>query len=588
MSNLYCDHCGSAAIGFALRPPSKVKVCQEHSTSLISKKESVLSIDAFQLVESAEDYPEYIRRSDIAQKCQRSIITLQERCEHNRSEAHSRLQTAQEAMQTVLDRSFQEMHIRVEQYYQQVKEELASLCVQLETFMSDKGCVLSPALSAMQSTPVGALFKVGVADNSLELAKAVLESCVLLPLDGGMPQADTGEKLLKKARDMMEQADLAEVLCAYASELGCAVPNLDLTAAINKKRWKVAKGMLLTLSWTATEQQLRGVAEQYLQAGAGAREAGDSQRAVTKLEKGWGLLQLWGVESAEVSLELGLALAHCGRREEACTMLRRGLQHRSSLEVSWKLSRSLVEVLFQTGKWKETSETAELLLTSAESCQNTFELLQIIYFVTKSYYNLGNRERGFELVSHWTSRLVVESVNSQSVLQFISAEKKYEEGNKEEAAKLYEEGLNSLESSYTSTYIAVVARYNLGFFYQALNLQEKALTHYSKAATTFSTHFPHTIHYANYLACLGDLSKSMKNDSAAEGHYLRANAIYSAHFPLDINYGHCLFNVGILLKNRRLKREATERFKAALPIYLHNNFQDMIARSQALIQELSN
>ena len=298
------------------------------------------------------------------------------------------------------------------------------------------------------------------------------------------------------------------------------------------------------------------------------------------------MLQLWGVESAEISLELGLVLAHFGRREEACTMLRRGLQHSSSLEVSWKLNRSLVEALFQTGKWKETSETAELVPLSAENCQNTFELLQIIYFLTKSHYNLGNRERGFELVNYWTSRLAVESINSQSVLQFLSAEKKYEEGSKEEATKLYEEGLNSLESSHANTYIAVVARYNLGFFYQALNLQAKALTHYSMAATTFSSHFPLTIHYANYLACLGDLYKSMKSDSAAEDSYVKANVIYSVHFPLDLNYAHCLFNVGILLKTRRRKGEAIERFEAALQIYLQNNSQDLIARSRALIQEL--
>lgn len=378
----------------------------------MEKHPSVFIIASYDFIDRVEDYPEYIKRREISQKCQGSLTILQERCESNRSEAHSRLQTARETMKSVLDKSFQEMHMRVEQRYQQVKEELAALCIQLENFMSDKRSALSPTLLALQSTPIGALFRVGVGDTSLSLAKAAWKSCILLPLDEGMPQIDTAKKLLKKARDMTEHIGLSEVIRDYALELECS--NSDLTTAVITKSQESAKGMS---SWTATEQLLLDVVNQYLHSGVEAKKKGDYRKSLKKLERGCGLLQHWGVESAEMCLEVGAVYSHFGRRAEACTMLRRGLQSSSSLELRWKLSRGLVEVLFQTGEWEKTVEAAELLPASVESSQDAFELLQIIYFLTKSHYSLGNLKRGFELVDYWTSIIAAESVNGQCVLQ---------------------------------------------------------------------------------------------------------------------------------------------------------------------------
>lgn len=323
--NLFCDQCGDDATVFAVQPPLKVKACKEHAASLISKQDMVFSIAAYQFIECAEDCAEYLARQKIAQKCQGTLISLQERCESNHSEALNKLQTAQEAMQAVLDRALQELHIAVEQRYQQMKETLGTFCVELERFTSDKNFTLSSVLTALQFTPTGALFKVGVGDNSLLLAKTVLENCLLFPSDGGIPQMDLEGKILSK--DMGKRVDLAEELYTYAVELGCQGPIDEVKTAARALRRKVAKGMLFALPRTATEQQIRDVTEQYLHAGLAAKETGDYAKSLKRLETGWSVLQHWNLESADICLELGLVFAYFGRSAEAYKILRHGLEH---------------------------------------------------------------------------------------------------------------------------------------------------------------------------------------------------------------------------------------------------------------------
>ena len=88
-----------------------------------------------------------------------------------------------------------------------------------------------------------------------------------------------------------------------------------------------------------------------LQRGRQAREEGHYTESLKELESGLGLL-----ENAEMSLQLGVVWAHFGRTEEAVAILKRGLQHSSS---DLSLNRALVEVYYQTGKWKVRSGSRE-------------------------------------------------------------------------------------------------------------------------------------------------------------------------------------------------------------------------------------
>ena len=84
--NLYCDQCGEAASVFALQPPLKMKACELHAVALMKKHPSIFTIDAYEFIETPEDYPEYVVRRNTVQKCRGSLTALQERCETNQSE----------------------------------------------------------------------------------------------------------------------------------------------------------------------------------------------------------------------------------------------------------------------------------------------------------------------------------------------------------------------------------------------------------------------------------------------------------------------------------------------------------------------
>ena len=126
---LLCCQCGEPATVFTLQFPLKLQACSQHTAALREKHAPVLDISAFDLIESPEDCSEYVWRRDVVLKCQGALSVLRERCECNRAEACSRLQTAKEALQLVVERSFQELQTQVELRYQHINEELTTLKV---------------------------------------------------------------------------------------------------------------------------------------------------------------------------------------------------------------------------------------------------------------------------------------------------------------------------------------------------------------------------------------------------------------------------------------------------------------------------
>jgi len=60
----------------------------------------------------------------------------------------------------------------------------------------------------------------------------------------------------------------------------------------------------------------------------------------------------------------------------------------------------------------------------------------------------------------------LDSAESQSILQFVYAEVKVEDGFKAEAAALYEKGLETLKSPYALNYLSVLSRQDMGWLYE--------------------------------------------------------------------------------------------------------------------------
>jgi hypothetical protein len=283
--NLYCDqaNCGQEASVFAIQFSAKIKVCRMHGMNLTEKYASVFSIAAYDFIETMEDYPEYVARRNAAEKLKGTVTVLQERCESNRNEATSRLQTTKETTLALVERSYQELQMQVDQRCEKVKEELRALIVSLEEYTSDKHYVLPPVLAALNDfQPAGALFRVVQANCSLLLEKTLRDYHILLPSDEVIPQKETGQKLRIMAESL--QAEIAEEVCLYATEL---------------------IGQQIT-----PEEMKQDSAEAYLQEGKTARENGDYSKSLKDLERGWDLMQQSGIENAEMCLHMGMVLAH--------------------------------------------------------------------------------------------------------------------------------------------------------------------------------------------------------------------------------------------------------------------------------------
>lgn len=557
--NWFCDQCEKEATAFALQPPLKLKACSQHAVALIQKHSSVFDIAAFDFVEQAEDYPDYLARQEKVQKLKSCFTVLKERCESNRREAHSRLQTAKEALHATIERTFQELCIQLEQRCQRLQEELDSLSVSAERCILEKYSTLE---TFDMPTPAKVLFRVCVGDCSLEVVKAVLGSVLLLPSEEGIPSLDTGEKLVVYAQT--QQADLAEEIYEFALNLGCS--NSDFKTAADTLRRKSAKQLLLALPWTATEPQVREVVNSYIQKGAKARVEGNYEKSLKQLEKGEQLLQLWGLESAEMCAQLGVVYHYFGRKEEACAVLRQGLMH-SSAALSLKLQRSLIEIFYQAGDYTKAAEEAELALASEIYQCDSFETLQILCFLVRSQFKLKKTAEGFALVNYWTKEIVAVSAESQAILQFVFAENEIEKGCKRKAAELYEKGLETLVSPYHLCYLAVLSRQDLGWLYEALNQPKPSLSNYFQSIELFQAHFPLSLGYARCLHNLGHLYHSENNDLAAENQYIQAIALYSRLYADNLNHAHCLKNLAELRICQGRAGEAIDSIEKAVRIY---------------------
>ena len=84
------------------------------------------------------------------------------------------------------------------------------------------------------------------------------------------------------------------------------------------------------------------------------------------------------------------------------------------LEAEWK---SIFRPRLQGGSGSRGNRSI-----SVDSEFEVSELLQLLYFLTSSHYQLDNQSRGYELVDHWTSRAVLDSVPNHFTLQWICRE----------------------------------------------------------------------------------------------------------------------------------------------------------------------
>jgi len=104
---------------------------------------------------------------------------MKERCGKSRNDAYIKLEAVQAEVMKVINRYFNEQHLRVAQRSEQVGEVLRTMSLDLERYLSDQSYVLT---QNSKSLPHGALFKVVAEDSSMSIVQIVMGAshCYLL------------------------------------------------------------------------------------------------------------------------------------------------------------------------------------------------------------------------------------------------------------------------------------------------------------------------------------------------------------------------------------------------------------------------
>ena len=163
--NLFCEelNCGQAAHVFGFVGAMKRKVCEEHALTLIRKQVTVYDIAAFTFMQSSQDHFLYEQRRGSMQRGLGNLTSLETACDRDWEGEQKRLQENCEAVHEIVQRSFQEMWVKAQQRYEEMKQELAELRNGFEQLVLDLDFQLSPEYSALyEGVPTDHLFHVTV------------------------------------------------------------------------------------------------------------------------------------------------------------------------------------------------------------------------------------------------------------------------------------------------------------------------------------------------------------------------------------------------------------------------------------------
>jgi len=569
-----CDHpgCQYTASSFGFLLEQKVKFCQDHLVTLTSAKASVFGIASFEFLETAADIPLFEQVQGMSARGFEHLSSLETRCESDWESAQHKIQDAEADIIEVARRSFKEMLARTQLRYEEAKKELKQRRTSLERITKDKHFRLSPEDSALcESLPTGSLFRLVLGDCQLEVAKTLLANCHLLPPVGVThiePARRRGSlrSLITFAQEQADHgsADVAEETCEFVEGLGGTLCP-DFKADAIKTKQQVTEQLMLLLPDAVSEQDIHSVAEKYIAEGREAREAGDYERAINRLQRCKGLLQQRNIESAELCLELGQVLSHFAQRNDAELVLRHGLELSPKAELALQLCTALAKTFFQAGRWVETETICEEALRKWGSEPHSSELFRVLYYLVNSHFLQDQVERGLALVNEWVEKIPADSPQSRCALLFIRAEKLRVEGSQE--AHLYEEALELGQQVLPNSYLTVCARRRLGMLYKAQHQLEKAEDQWLRACETHATHFPRSLGHAICLSHLGHLRKQQKKMESAEEMYLQACQIYAAHFPHTLNFAICLNNLALLYESIKGPEHAEEQYLKACNLY---------------------
>ena len=554
--NLYCDqpNCGQLAstFGFA-QETTKTKACSEHALSMSNQGVALFDISAHQFIETEQDVTLLLQRQEFQRKGLNNISLLETRCEKDLEAAQLRLTATYAAAFEVMERCFRETQLRIQQHYEEVKRVLASKRYEMERLVEDKHYQLdSEDFVLSESLPDGPLLGLALGDCQLPVAEVLQARFQLFPTTQHLFMKDAREAIAGLAAEHAAagRIDIAQEVSEYAEE-GNAPPGRYSQSAL-RYREKAAKKLLFLLPMSATEAEVRAVADKYVRASQAAREACDYGKALEKAQRGSALLQKWNLESAEVHLQLGLALSHCGKWQEGDMELRQGLALQPSSLQAVQLSNALAEIYFQAGLVEETVKVCEWTLESWGTCSLPYELLYALYFDMKALFRLQQWSRGNAAADAWAAKIVADSPLSQSVFVIIRAMQHFvnEPEEREESARLYEMGLE-LGAERPHSLLTACSKIDLGHLYEELERLDQVEQQYVSAYQILQAHFPHSVELGKISNAIGMLYKDLVVRPAESEQYLqRAISVYSEQAPQTLEFAVSLYLLGCLYEDK--------------------------------------
>lgn len=277
----------------------------------------------------------------------------------------------------------------------------------------------------------------------------------------------------------------------YASVLGT---NSDYRTAAAHQKQMQAELLQQVLPNTASQQIILEQVEQYLRKGNLARKAGHYERTLNKLQKGKSLLQQLGQESANFGLHLGRVLSHFGKWSEAEAELQRALFLQTNSDPTSKLTlllrNALSESYLQKARWGDVVTLCEETLQILGQSTYNFKLLQIVFYLVLSYFQLNDWDLGVAVATKWINHLHIDSNISWWVQDYVKVLKFQGENNTEWAFKCGKGAVERGQKVMPNSLLTAISTYNLSKNYVTNNELEIAKLHYVSASQLLSTHFP--------------------------------------------------------------------------------------------------
>lgn len=500
-NNLFCDtpNCGEPAVAFGFVQGAKVRVCRLHTLSLVDKRVTVLDIAAYDFVKSAQDGPLYEHRRSLSSRGLGALAALETTCENDLMQAHAQLLTSCASVCEAAVETYRGLWEQTCRRYQDVVRDLQQHRKHFEQLLVERELQLSPDETALcEGMPSGSLFRLILGNCRSAIAECLSNCTVLLPAKGKLSFEAINRKsqvasLLEFARQL-RYPEMTEAAQRFTFELQGEVPKPSVRQA------------------NPPTQDLSVMADQCLRTARETNKRGEFKVAVEELQRGLASLKQASMQTSKSALLLNLGL---------------------------------METYHQMAEWRQTIQLCEGTLQVWGRSDHSFEVLQILYYLTVSHHWFDEFEESFEIMDQWQNQLVLDSPSAHCVLQYIQAMELMVQQQSVECVALYEQALKLSQQHLPHSFLTVCSRGKLGRAYEGVNLS-KAAAELARADSLFSAYFPFAFDHAICLTRLGSVHQSLKQLDKAEVAMQGSRQLLSTHFPQRQDYAMILNNLGSL------------------------------------------